>query len=200
MSDVTAVLVVVAGYLLGAFPTAMIVARRSGHDPTREGSGNPGASNVYRVAGRRAGLVTFAGDVAKAALAAALGRWVGGHDLGLMAGVAAIVGHTLPPWGHRGGKGVAAAAGMTFVLYPLVGLGAVVGWFAIARATNTASVASMAVALGVPAGVALVGRPSGEVLAMVAVALYLLGRHAPNIVALARGEERGLRSDPPGRA
>ena len=72
---------VVAAYLLGTFPTAQVVAGRRGVDPTRTGSGNPGATNVARTAGRRAGVLTFAGDAAKGAGAAALGWALGGHGL-----------------------------------------------------------------------------------------------------------------------
>ncbi|MGH9117337.1 MAG: glycerol-3-phosphate acyltransferase, partial [Acidimicrobiales bacterium] len=76
------VLVVIAAYLAGTFPTALIVGRRLGFDATTAGSGNPGASNAYRVGGRRAGLLVFAGDLLKGALAAGLGLAVGGRALG----------------------------------------------------------------------------------------------------------------------
>src|SRR2546421_3853856 len=69
---------VALSYLLGTFPTALIVARLAGYDPTTEGSRNPGASNVYRLAGARAGLAVFLGDAAKGAAAAAIGRAAGG--------------------------------------------------------------------------------------------------------------------------
>src|SRR3954471_22016442 len=83
-------------YLLGTFPTALIVARLTGHDPTTEGSGNPGASNVYRLAGARAGLAVFLGDAAQGAVAAGVGRAVGGPPLALACGLAAVVGHVFP--------------------------------------------------------------------------------------------------------
>ena len=63
-------LLVVPAYLLGTFPTAILVGRREGRDPTQEGSGNPGASNTFRTMGRRAGAIVLLGDVAKGALAA----------------------------------------------------------------------------------------------------------------------------------
>ena len=81
---------VVAAYLLGTFPTALLVGRGHGVDPTRAGSGNPGATNVLRTAGKRAGVATLAGDVAKGALAAGVGWAVGGHGLGVACGVAAV--------------------------------------------------------------------------------------------------------------
>lgn len=187
-----------AGYLLGSIPTAVLVARRFGHDPTEEGSGNPGASNVYRVAGRTAGIVTFVGDVAKGAAAAGLGRLVDGHPLGLAVGIAAIVGHTVPPWGRRGGKGVATAAGMVMVLYPLVGLAALVIWLTVVKLSNTASLASLLVAVLIPLGLVAVGRPGGEVATMAVVSVYVLARHASNIRRLLKGREQSLRPDSPG--
>ena len=192
-----ALLALLAGYVLGTIPTAVIVARRTGHDPTREGSRNPGASNVYRVAGRGAGVATFAGDVAKGAAAAAVGLVIGGYALGIAMGIAAIVGHTLPPWGHRGGKGVATAGGMVLALYPLVGLGALVLWLVLVRLTGKASVASLVVVAVVPVGVALVGRPGGEVAAVAVVSGYIVIRHAGNIARLLSGREQTVRPRPP---
>jgi glycerol-3-phosphate acyltransferase PlsY len=87
---------VAASYLLGTFPSAWLATRRRGVDPTAAGSGNPGATNVYRTAGRGAGVLTLVGDVFKGAGAAALGWAVGGHGLGVACGVAAVVGHVAP--------------------------------------------------------------------------------------------------------
>src|SRR5256885_15764869 len=69
-------------YLLGTFPTALIVARLAGHDPTREGSGNPGASNVYRLARAKAGLAGFGGDAPKGGAAPPLGPALRGGPRG----------------------------------------------------------------------------------------------------------------------
>ena len=150
-----AVLVVVAGYLLGTFPSAALVGRVTGHDPTAEGSGNPGATNVYRTSGRGAGLAVLAIDLAKGALAAGLGLLVGDHTLGLAAGAAAVLGHVAPVGPPLpGGKGVATAAGMAIVLYP--GLSVVLGVvFALTVAvTRRSSVGSLVLALLLPIGVA----------------------------------------------
>ena len=111
---------VAGAYLLGTFPTARLASRRRGVDPTGAGSRNPGATNVYRTAGRRAGVLTLVGDVVKGATAAGLGWAVGGHGLGVACGVAAVVGHVAPlTRPSRGGKGVATVAGMALVLFPL---------------------------------------------------------------------------------
>src|SRR5262245_37826379 len=89
-------LVVAVGYVLGTLPFAQVVAGRLGHDPTLEGSGNPGASNVFRTAGRGAGVAVFALDALKGMAAVAVGWVFGGRDLALVAGVAAVVGHVFP--------------------------------------------------------------------------------------------------------
>ena len=82
-------LLVAVAYLLGTLPSAQLVAGRSGVDPTSAGSGNPGATNVYRTAGRRAGLVVFAADVGKGIAAVALGMAIAGRPLALACWVAA---------------------------------------------------------------------------------------------------------------
>lgn len=189
-----AALVVVAGYVLGTFPTAALVGRVTGHDPTAEGSGNPGATNVYRTSGRGAGLAVLAIDVVKGALAAALGLLVGDHLLGLAAGAAAVLGHIAPVGRRfRGGKGVATASGMAIVLYP--GLSLVMGVvFAVTVAvTRRSSVGSLVLALLLPIGVALTGHRGTEVLMAAGVSLVVIARHHENIRRLIRREEAPVR-------
>src|SRR5438270_8719826 len=86
----------VLSYLLGTFPTALIVARLAGHDPTTEGSHNPGATNVYRLAGPGAGAAVFVGDAAKGALATAAGRAAAPPSFAMACGLAAVGGHVFP--------------------------------------------------------------------------------------------------------
>jgi len=189
------VLVVAFGYLLGTAPTAQLVARRTGHDPMREGSQNPGASNVYRTAGARAGALVFGGDALKGIVATAIGLLAGGRLLGLACGAAAVVGHVWPVTRRlRGGKGVATACGMLAVLFPVLAVAAAVVWGAIVKLTHTASVASLVVAVALPIGVVATGHPVGEVLGVVAVAALVVARHAGNIRRLARGDERTLQA------
>src|SRR5437588_54583 len=142
---------VALSYLLGTFPTALIVARIAGHDPTTEGSHNPGASNVYRLAGARAGAAVFAGDAAKGAVATAAGGAAGGPPLAMACGLAAVVGHVFPAFRRfRGGRGVATAAGVVTVLEPVLALPFAAAWLVVARVSGKASVASMVVVGGVP--------------------------------------------------
>jgi glycerol-3-phosphate acyltransferase PlsY len=198
--DLPELLLAVPAYALGTFPTAQLVARRAGHDPTAEGSGNPGASNVYRLAGRRAGAAVFAGDLAKGLVATAAGLAVGGRDLAVVTGAAAVLGHIFPVTrGLRGGKGVATAAGLAIVLYPAVSAVLAAVWVAVAKGAGKASLASLAAAAGLPVGVAVSGRPAWEVGATVALTALVVARHRENIGRLLRREEQPLQTPGAGR-
>ena len=131
---------VLPAYLLGTFPTAILVGRREGRDPTSEGSGNPGASNALRTMGRRAAALVLIGDVGKGAAAAAAGAAVGGRAVGVGCALAAVVGHVAPVTRRfRGGKGVATLTGAASGAVALV-------------ATSTRAAAGRAVALVTGAG------------------------------------------------
>jgi acyl phosphate:glycerol-3-phosphate acyltransferase len=187
------VLAVAAGYVLGTIPTAAWIGRRTGHDPIFEGSHNPGATNVYRISGRRAGAVVLAVDVAKGALATGLGLAVGGRTIGLAAGAAAVVGHVLPVTRRfHGGKGVATAAGMAAVLYPLLAVVLVAVFLAVVALTHRVSAGSLALAVLLPMGVALGGHGWAQTLVVTGVSGLVIARHHDNIRRLIRGEEAAM--------
>jgi glycerol-3-phosphate acyltransferase PlsY len=187
--DKAAVLVPVS-YLLGTFPTALVVGRAAGHDPTAEGSGNPGASNVLRLAGRRAGATVFAGDALKGVVAVVAGRRAGGRRVAFACGAAAVAGHMYPATrGFRGGRGVATVAGMTAVLYPALAVGLAGTWWGVTRATGKASLGSVAIAAALPVGVALTGHPRWEQAGAAGLGALVIARHRTNLERLARGEE-----------
>lgn len=184
---------VAAAYLLGTFPTAILVGRRAGTDPTQAGSGNPGASNALRTMGRRAGALVLVGDLGKGALAAGVGLATGNRAVAVACGLAAVLGHVHPATRRfHGGKGVATAAGMTAVLLPGLALVLAVLWLAAVRLTGTASIASLVVAAGLPLGALALGRPPGEVAAFTACGVLVVLRHRDNIDRLRRGEEQAL--------
>jgi len=113
---------VVAGYLLGTFSTADLVAKRAqggGVDLRTAGTGNPGAANAAKVLGTKAGLTIMGGDIAKGALASGVGGLLAGGAGAHLAGTAAVAGHCYPIWnGFRGGKGVAASVGQCAATFP----------------------------------------------------------------------------------
>ncbi len=191
--DVAAVAVVAAGYIVGSIDFGVIVPRLLGVDIYAAGSGNPGASNVLRSLGKGVAAVVVAGDVAKGLGATALGAIAVGDAVGFAAGAAAVVGHCFPVWHRfRGGKGVAAAGGMTLWLEPILGLAMIVVWVLLVGITRRASIASLVVVVGYVPALALLGRRSWE-LAWAGVAVVLiLSRHHANIRRLLSGAEHTL--------
>lgn len=180
----------VPAYLVGTFPTAALVARTGGHDVLREGSGNPGASNVVRLMGWKAGLAVMTVDFAKGAAAAAVGLATAGRPGAYALGAAAVVGHVLPATRRlRGGKGVATAGGMLAVLLPwLVGALGVV-WFVVARLLRLPSVGSLVASVAFPVTMAALRYPGWEVALVSLLAVLVVIRHAPNVRRLLHGRE-----------
>ncbi len=140
-----------AGYLIGTTPSASLAARLAtggAVDLRAAGSGNPGGANAYTVLGPRWGYAVIGADIAKGAVAAALGRAVGGGAGSNVAGAASVVGHCLPVWtGGRGGKGVGASVGQCLATFPayfpfdlaVAGLTSTPRWRARARAATLVS-------------------------------------------------------------
>jgi glycerol-3-phosphate acyltransferase PlsY len=188
-----AVVLVVFAYAIGTFPTALVVGRRMGVDPTAEGSGNPGASNVYRLGGRRAGIVVGIIDMAKGAVPAALALLVAGRPEAHAVWVAAVAGHVWPVTrGFRGGKGVATAGGAGLVISPLVGLACALVFLVVVRIGRIAALGSLSIALSYPVIALLVGFPWWEVAVSAGVAAILVVRHQANIRRLLRHDEARL--------
>jgi len=144
--DTSAIVVVVTGYLIGSIDFGVVLPRLFGVDIYSAGSGNPGASNVLRTMGRGAAAAVMLGDIGKGLAAAAIGATVVSEPAGFAAGFAAVVGHCFPIWHRfRGGKGVAAAAGMTLWLEPLLGVALLVAWGVLVGITKRASIASLVI-------------------------------------------------------
>ena len=194
-------LLVAASYLAGSIPFGLLLGRLfAGVDVRNTGSGNIGATNVARTAGKGLGVLTLLLDAAKggvpvAATALALGE---AHDGAwpAAAGLAAFLGHVFPVWLRlRGGKGVATAFGAFVVLTPgLALLAATI--FAIAFAsTRVVSVSSMTAALALAGGAAYVhGRYAPVTRVALVVLAVIVVRHRSNIRRMLRGEESRLAS------
>jgi acyl phosphate:glycerol-3-phosphate acyltransferase len=189
------VLLVPVAWLLGTFPSAVLVARAHGHDVTKEGSGNPGASNVARLAGWRAGALVLVCDLAKGALAAGVGYAVGGRPGAFTLGIAAVVGHTFPLY-RKGGKGVATAAGALVVLYPLIVLGVAVVWLVVARLLHKASLASLLGVVLFWIAAVIMDYALWEIVVLSALAILVITRHFGNIRRLLRRQEIDLGARP----
>lgn len=190
--SVASVAAVVAAYVLGTFPSALLAGRLRGVDPTQSGSGNPGTTNVLRTAGRRAAVLTLVGDLGKGVVAAVLGLLVDGHGLGLACGVAAVVGHCLPATRRfRGGKGVATCFGMVIVLYPWLALVGVAAFLLVFAATRIVSLSSMSAVVVAPVVAMAAGIPGREAAGLVVCAALVVVRHADNIRRLVSGQESG---------
>lgn len=169
----------VVGYLVGAVSPAMLAARRGGVDLRDIGSGNPGAANVGRALGPRTGAVVALLDVAKGALPAAAFGGVD-HRAGLVAGLAAVLGHvTSPLLRGRGGKGVATAAGAIVGSHPLWAPVVLLVWLVVLAASRWIALASISAAVSVLL-LALVVRE--DRLWAVVLAVVVVVRHRPNIV------------------
>lgn len=192
-------LILVGAYLVGSIPFGYLVPRLvRGEDIRLEGSGNIGASNVFRVYGRALGVPVALLDVAKGFVPALVGLQVGGAWVGVLAGAAAMAGHARPIWlgFTKGGKMVATAGGVSFALAPIAAAACLVVWIVVFASTRYASVASLATSLALPILCLLVGAgwPVVAFAALACVGVFAL--HAPNIRRLVAGTEPKFRRPP----
>jgi glycerol-3-phosphate acyltransferase PlsY len=197
------VLIVVAAYLLGSIPFGYVIPRVvRGDDVRRHGSGNVGATNVWRVYGRSLGLPVALLDVAKGLVPTAIGLWLGGDWVGVLAGAAAMVGHARPVYlgFSKGGKMVATAGGVALALAPVAALVCAVVWIVVFAIARYASLASMAAAVALPL-LCLAFGESWPVVAFTALAaLGVLALHRQNVGRLLAGTEPRFSRDAPSRS
>ena len=188
----TDMLLILAAYLLGSVSSAIIVCRAMGlPDPRSQGSNNPGATNVLRIGGRRAAMLTLAGDMLKGFLPVLAAQLLDAPPLLLAAvGLAAFLGHLSPVFfGFKGGKGVATALGVQFGLGWQVGGGVAAIWLIMAKLVNISSLSAL-VAMGLAPVVIWVFIGSPELILMqVLMSLTLFWRHRSNIRSLLDGSE-----------
>jgi glycerol-3-phosphate acyltransferase PlsY len=187
------VLLVVAGYVMGSMPWGLWLVRlfRGGDDIRTQGSGNIGATNVWRVHGRRLGLPAVLLDTAKGFVPAFVATKLESHGVGVLAGGAAMLGHYRPLFlrFHKGGKMVATAGGAFLGVAPIVGGIAAGVWLVVFGLTRYASVASVTSALSLPLWAWLIGYPWPVIAfaGVAAVGVPLL--HRTNLRRLLHGEE-----------
>lgn len=181
-------------YLAGSIPTSYMVGRFAhGVDLRKHGSGNLGATNTFRVLGWRAALPVIVVDVAKGWIPAAFfPLWDGAVPLewALAYGAMAIVGHVFSVFvGFRGGKGVAASAGVFLALAPWAVLIAGVVWGVVVLLTRMVSLGSLTAAVVLPIAVFVTGEPRLELWLSLGLAAFVIYAHRSNIRRLLRGEE-----------
>lgn len=199
----TELLVVPFAYLFGSLPFGYWLPRIvRGDDIRAHGSGNVGASNVFRVYGRRLGAAVALLDIAKGFAAALLGLLAGGALVGVLAGAAAMIGHARPVFlgFQKGGKMVATAGGATFALAPLTAFCCIGVWLIVFAGTRYASLASILTALGLAVFVVLFGYPWPVVVFGIAGAAAVILLHRHNIRRLIGGTEHRFELRRPGRA
>ena len=188
------VIAIIAGYLLGSIPFALLLTRTRGVDLRAVGSRNVGAANVLRTTGVRRAVVVLLLDAAKGAAAVLVARLLTDNLIVVMtAGLAAIAGHVYSAWiGFRGGKGVAASAGVFVMLAPLATAIAALVFVATIFVTRFISAGSIAGALAL-AVATLVGNAPGPVVGgAIVAALLVMHRHRDNVSRLIAGTERRI--------
>lgn len=184
-------LLAVLAYLLGSLSFAILLSRLAGGpDPRASGSGNPGATNMLRVAGKKLAILTLLGDLLKGLLPVLIAMTL---DLSLQQrawiGLAAVLGHLFPLYFRfRGGKGVATAAGVLLGLYPPAALLAIAAWLLVFLLTRTSSLAALiATPLTLPL---LAWQQPGALLPMTLLTGLIVWSHRRNLSDLFAGRER----------
>lgn len=184
------VLALVVSYLIGSIPFGYIIARSRGIDIRQHGSGNIGATNVWRTLGPLPGAAAFAGDAGKGFLAVLLGRYVGLEGAELLTGLAALAGHSWPVYlKFKGGKIIATGAGVVLALSPATILVALVVWLAVLGIFRYVSLSSICAALSVPVSFYFFEGGWKNVAFGVMIAVFAVFKHIPNIKRLIAGTE-----------
>jgi acyl phosphate:glycerol-3-phosphate acyltransferase len=197
------IIVAVAAYLLGSIPTGFLVARAKGIDIRTLGSGNIGATNVFRIVGKPAGIFVLLVDALKGFAAC---WWLvnlvvqlfsltpGEIDcLRIIAGVAVVLGHNYTCWlKFKGGKGIATSAGVLAALVPLAMLICLAVWVILFTLTRYASVASIVTAFGLPFAAWFTTRDWTLTLVTGALGVLAIYKHKANIVRLRNGTEKRI--------
>ncbi|RLB72289.1 MAG: acyl-phosphate glycerol 3-phosphate acyltransferase [Deltaproteobacteria bacterium] len=182
-------------YLLGSIPVGILVSEwfKSG-DPRESGSGNIGATNLARTAGKKAGLITLGGDCLKGLLAVLLARLFGAGDgVAALAGLAAFVGHLYPIFlNFKGGKGVATALGIFLALAPMATLMGALLFALVTGVSRLVSLGSIAAAITMPLFISQTGGNWKVVYCALIMSGFIIYKHKDNILRLCQNEENRL--------
>jgi len=190
-------ILIAASYLIGSLSSAIILCKLAGlPDPRTEGSGNPGATNVMRIGGKKLAALTLVGDLLKG-LIPVVAAWLLKQSpltVSLVA-IAAFLGHLFPVFfGFKGGKGVATALGAILGLNYLVALCALAVWIIIFVITKISSLSALIAAVSAPIFLYFFNASSEIVWAVIFMDILLIYRHKGNIQRLLKGEEGKLKA------
>jgi glycerol-3-phosphate acyltransferase PlsY len=183
---------VTTAYLIGSIPTGLLLGKVYGIDVRTEGSGNIGATNLYRTVGRKVGIITLIGDCLKGLIPVMLVKYSCGlqPEYAVWVGLAAFCGHVFSVFlKFKGGKGVATALGVFLALAPLALVAAVVVFAALMIIWRYVSLGSICAAATMPIAVALLGGSKILIIVTLVIALVVILRHHENIRRLLAGTE-----------
>ncbi|MGE5240398.1 MAG: glycerol-3-phosphate 1-O-acyltransferase PlsY [Bacteroidota bacterium] len=182
----------VLAYLLGSVSSAVVIARLMGlPDPRSVGSKNPGATNVLRYGGKKAAILTLAGDVLKGVIPVLIAHAMTADGVIIaLTGFGAFLGHLFPVFfGFRGGKGVATALGVWLAINPWVGLALLVTWIVMALLFRYSSLSALTASVAAPFYVAWLSPGPAYLAVMLVMSAILIFRHRSNIRNLVAGTE-----------
>jgi glycerol-3-phosphate acyltransferase PlsY len=191
------ILAILAAYLLGSVPFAMISSKVFGlADPRTYGSGNPGATNVLRSGNKKAALFTLIGDALKGAVAVIVAQQMGFSDTMIaLVALAVFIGHLYPVFlKFKGGKGVATAAGVLLALEPVLGLAVAGTWLLVAYVSRYSSLAALVAAASAPVIAVLMHGATNQTIVVGILGMALIGKHWQNIQRLMAGQESKIGS------
>jgi len=191
-------LLIVGGYLFGSVSSAIITCRVLGlPDPRSQGSGNPGATNVLRIGGKKAAAITLMGDMLKGLVPVLVAKLLGA-DMAVQAAtaVAAFLGHLYPVFfAFQGGKGVATLLGVMLGIHWPVGLLTIATWLVIAKVFKISSLAALLSILVTPLYIWWLIPNTSVMIAILLMGTLLFWRHRSNIKNLMAGTEGEIKSD-----
>ncbi|WP_411725600.1 glycerol-3-phosphate 1-O-acyltransferase PlsY [Methyloglobulus sp.] len=185
-------LLIPAAYLLGSVSCAIIICRMMGlADPREQGSGNPGATNVMRIGGKKAAGITLLGDLLKGFLPVYLANFLGMPPLlQALIGLAAFFGHLYPVFfGFKGGKGVATSLGVLLGFSWLLGLAVIGTWLLVYKLRKISSLSALTASVLSPVYAWFILGDKVIVCAALVMMVFLLVRHRGNIQRLLAREE-----------
>jgi len=190
------IMFVIAAYLLGSIPTGLLLARAFGVDIRSAGSGNIGATNVYRTLGRKVGVMTLVGDCLKGLVPVLAAKYFGVSGGWIaMVGLAAFLGHVYTVFlGFKGGKGVATALGVFLGVSPATVLAALVIFSLVLWKWRYVSLASITAAAAMPVLIARAGQESFIILMSLVIAAIVIFKHRGNIERLKAGTENKFKA------